>query len=257
MFSNHKNIDSLSPSEFYLWHYIQEHQESIMSLSITQLSEQANVSTATVVRAMKKMVYSGYTDFRHGKLKRNQDTVRYSILSHVDNQIQKVILQNEVELTNTLSNLQVDVIEDAIQLIHEADTIYIFARGLSEAIASEMELKFQLLNKRADFFHDPNIIRQISPSISRHSVVIFISLSGETTELVDAAQQLQKNDVASITLTCNKNGTLARYTDELFLGYQSYNNLFQKYEVYSRLSLQVIARILLDSYVVRIHEADI
>lgn len=247
---------SLSPSEAYLWHYVQDHKQSAMSWSITELSEHATVSTATVVRAMKKMGYSGYTDFRHGQLKSVDDTVRYSILNHVDSQISNVIMQNETELTNTLNNLQVSVIEDTIQLLKNTDIIYIFARGLSETIAAEVQLKFQLLGKRVEYFHDPNIIKQISKNISNKSVVIFISLNGETPELVDAAKILQKNDVQKITLTCNENGSILTYTDELFLGYQSANDLFADFEVHSRLSLQVLARILMDSYVVRTQDQE-
>ena len=70
-------------------------------------------------------------------------------------------MQNEEELKNTLKNLQVSVIEDTIQLLTNAPLIYLFARGLSETIAEEMELKLQLLNKQVAYFHDPNIIKKI------------------------------------------------------------------------------------------------
>ena len=44
----------LSESEQYLWDFIQSHILEIPSCSIIKLSEYANVSTATVVRTMKK-----------------------------------------------------------------------------------------------------------------------------------------------------------------------------------------------------------
>lgn len=58
-------------------------------------------------------------------------------------------------------------------------------------------------------------------------------------------------DIPQIVLTANPQAPILKYTDELFLGYQSFNNLFDEYEVLSRLSLQIMSRILLDSYVVR------
>ena len=56
--------NKLSSSEKYLWEYIQNNLDDIPNLSIVKLSEDANVSTATIVRTTKKMGYSGYTDFR-------------------------------------------------------------------------------------------------------------------------------------------------------------------------------------------------
>lgn len=44
----------LSNAEEYLWSFIQNHIDEISELSIVKLSEYANVSTATIVRTMKK-----------------------------------------------------------------------------------------------------------------------------------------------------------------------------------------------------------
>lgn len=251
MLSKSNHSQKLSPSEEYLWKYIQNHRHSAMAWSITELSEHANVSTATIVRAMKKKGYNGYTDFRYGQLKSDSDTVHYSILNHAGAEISNIVMQNEYEMTNTLKNLDVSVIEDTIQLIKNANMIYIFARGLSESIAEEMELKLQLLDKHVAYFHDPNFIVQVASKIDPGVVVIFISLNGETKELITAAKLLSENDIPQILLTANANGSMSKYADEIFLGYRTYNNFFAEYEVYSRLPLQIMSRILLDSYVVR------
>ena len=44
----------LSESEQYLWHFIETHILEIPDYSIVKLSERANVSTATIVRTMKR-----------------------------------------------------------------------------------------------------------------------------------------------------------------------------------------------------------
>ncbi len=45
---------TLSETEKYLLEYIHNHLDEISSMSIVKLSEHANVSTATIVRLMKK-----------------------------------------------------------------------------------------------------------------------------------------------------------------------------------------------------------
>ena len=52
--------NTLSEAERYLLKYIYEHLDDISTMSIVKLSENANVSTATIVRLMKKIGYDGY-----------------------------------------------------------------------------------------------------------------------------------------------------------------------------------------------------
>ena len=58
----------LSDSEQYLWNYIERNIIEIPNYSIAELSVEAAVSTATIVRTLKKKGYSGYADFKY-KLK--------------------------------------------------------------------------------------------------------------------------------------------------------------------------------------------
>ena len=49
------NTQGLTNTEKYLLAYIEEHLEEIPSISIVKLSQDANVSTASIVRTMKKL----------------------------------------------------------------------------------------------------------------------------------------------------------------------------------------------------------
>jgi DNA-binding MurR/RpiR family transcriptional regulator len=100
-------------------------------------------------------------------------------------------------------------------------------------------------------FRDPNIIMTIARRIRPGSVVLIITLNGETPELVAAAKILDQNDVPIVTFTTNGEAPIIQYTDTLFLGFQSKTTYFSEYEVHSRLPLQIMTRILLDAYVVR------
>lgn len=57
--------NKLSESEQFLWRFIEAHILDIPDYSIIKLSELANVSTATIVRTMKKKGYEGFTSFKH------------------------------------------------------------------------------------------------------------------------------------------------------------------------------------------------
>ncbi|MGY3725379.1 transcriptional regulator, RpiR family [Granulicatella balaenopterae] len=252
------NISNLTNTEQHLINYIESHLSEIPTISIVKLSERANVSTATIVRTMKKIGYDGFTSFKHD-LKNNYHLSNHSLsdyqtLDYIDQTIKNVVLRNELEVKNTIQNINSQLIEDALQAIFSAKQVYIFSRGLSETVASEMEMKFHIVQRTCEAYTDPNIIKTISKRITYTDVVIFISLNGDTQELIDAAMTCQKNDVAIILLTANPIGTLARMSDITFCGFKSDTSYFPDYEVQSRLPLHVLSRILLDSYSIRFHK---
>jgi DNA-binding MurR/RpiR family transcriptional regulator len=245
-------LGKFSASEQYVVNLVNKERSKIMQMSIVEFADFANVSTATIVRTMKKMGYSGYTDFRHSLGSSNSHEP--AVLRAADENIRRVITANQREVEETINLLNIGTIEDGVQQIAGASSIYIFARGLSEMIADEMSLKLQLSGKYTQTLHDPNIIMTLAKRVQPDACAIFISLNGETSELVTAARSLHENGVPVITITTNGEAPLTKYTDILFTGYKSEESYFPHYEVHSRLPVQVISRILLDSYVVRMRE---
>ncbi len=242
---------SLSATERFLLEYIHQNIDEIATMSIVTLSERATVSTATIVRLMKKIGYEGYTSFKY-RLMQNKKMVDYDDQLHdIDVDIKKAIKKNEEEVFRTIQLLSIGQIEDTVQKMHDAEKIYIFGRGFSEMIANEMMIKLQLTDKVCENHYDPNIIRIKSQKVKPSELAIFISLSGETTELVEACQNLRMRQVTTISLTTSLDSSLSKLSDITLLGFKSDQSLFPEYEVRSRLSLNVIARILLDAYVIR------
>ncbi|CAM5358364.1 RpiR family transcriptional regulator [Bacillus safensis FO-36b] [Bacillus safensis subsp. safensis] len=241
---------TLSETERYLLNYIHQHLEDISTLSIVTLSERANVSTATIVRLMKKIGYNGYTSFKYRLKQEKKMTDASDQLKNIDEDIKLAIRKNEEEVLKTIQLQSIGQIEDAVQKIHNADKIYIFGRGFSEMIAKEMTIKLQLIGKTCEVHDDPNIIRLKSRDIDKSELAIFVSLNGETAELVEACQNLSMKQVTTITLTTRIDSTLSKISDMTLVGYKGEQSFFPDYEVRSRLSLHVIARILLDAYVI-------
>ena len=85
-------------------------------------------------------------------------------------------------------------------------------------------------------------------------MVIFISLSGETKELITAAQNCYNEEIGNLLITASEANPLLELAELALVGYKSEISLFPDYEVRSRLPLLVIARILLDSYAIRLQK---
>lgn len=244
----------LSEAERYLIDYIEQHLDTIAEQSIVVLSQEASVSTATIIRTLKKLGYAGFTAFKIRIKDEFTMNPNFTIIEQVDQEIQKAILKNEQEVTNTIRQLDSGAIEDAIQKMHYARRIIIFARGFSEFIAQEVMIKLQLLGKYTESHNDPNIIPVISQRYNEKDVVIFISLSGQTQELIDAARICQRKNAGMITFTANQASELAALSEINFVCHKSAASYFPNYEVRSRLPVQVMARVLLDAYATRFPE---
>ena len=241
---------TLSDSERHLLEYIYQHLDLISTQSIVKLSENANVSTATIVRLMKKLGYDGYTSFKYA-LKESHQLGHTPLMDDIDSQIKQAVLKNEREVLDTIKMLDIGLIEDAIQKISNAENIYIFARGLSAMIGTEMTLHLQLLGNNVETHSDPNIIRGKSKTLTKKDLGLFVSLNGETEELVEAATNFKMQSISSVTLTTRVDSRLAKLSEIVLIGFKGEQSFFPDYEVRSRLPLQVLSRIMLDSYVIR------
>lgn len=60
-----ETIQSLSWHELNVLKYVYEHTESVLDLSIRELSERVSYSPATVLRFCKKLGYSGFAEFKY------------------------------------------------------------------------------------------------------------------------------------------------------------------------------------------------
>lgn len=91
-----------SASEQYVVDLIDRQRAQIMGMSIVEFAEFANVSTATIVRTMKKMGYSGYTDFRHSAGHPGDEEP--AVLRAADDNIRQVITANLREVQQTINS---------------------------------------------------------------------------------------------------------------------------------------------------------
>lgn len=243
-------MQPLSESERYLWDFIQAHLDEISSYSIIKLSEEAMVSTATIIRTMKKQGYDGFSSFKHHLRNDRQTNIQSHVIENIDAKIKRAILKNEHEVVQTINMINYQQFDEAINSIHRAKKIVIFARGLTEYTAQEAQIKLQLLGKYTEIYTDPNIITIVSTRMAKNQVAIFLSLNGETEELVKAAKNAATDQIKTITFTTNGHSRLAKLSDLTILGYKSQLSSINDYEVHSRLPLEILVRILVDAYAI-------
>ena len=131
--------------------------------------------------------------------------------------------------------------------MQKAKRIFIFSKGLSDNVASELALKLQIMNKNVVYNSDSNIMQELSAHTGMDSVVIIFSMSGSTPELISVAEKASMMGAKIIAITCAPAELpINRMAHIRIKGYCHHNRTFTRVDVTSRLPLYVISRILMD-----------
>lgn len=218
--------NTLRASEKKVADYVLKNSNDVSSMSLSQLSQAADVSDPTVMRFVKTIGFNGFSDFKLAIVK---DSVREST---EDNRllVDLHICQNDrledipskmmgitiKALEDTLKLLDLDSYKKAVQLITTAKTIDIYGVGNSGSIANDMMNKLLRLGLNCRAFSD-NHLQQISAChLTKDDVAIGISHSGSTKDTVDALRIAKMSGAATVALTNFKASYITQHADISF-----------------------------------------
>jgi arabinose-5-phosphate isomerase len=124
------------------------------------------------------------------------------------------VLQIEADAIHTLVDRVDDSLISAIDIIYScAGRVVITGMGKSGIIGKKMAATFASTGTPALFLHPAEGGHGDVGMVTKGDVVIAISNSGETDEIVKILHVLKKLDIKLIALTGNRNSTLARAAD--------------------------------------------
>lgn len=238
-------MDKLSDAELYTWEFLEENGAKVQLSSITQIAELAHVSTATVVRTLKKRGFEGYSDYKN-TLKRGKNNERNGKIKGLSEEASVFINKNIDEVQRTINLLDADELVKIVSAINEAHSIMIVARGPSASVADDLTHRLQTLGKNAVSRYYDNMVLY-AESLTANDLVIAVSSAGETQMIISAVKKAKKNGVKTVLLTCNYQSTLTTLSDFVL---RSYKSKIEKSRLLgdasSRMPLELICRILLD-----------
>jgi len=215
-------LPCLSQAEYKAAMYIIEHgAATCCKMNLAEISASADVSEASFLRMCRKVNYDGYTDLRIALAGEAATDDSYHTVNPVAIGINEDTPIDEIPEKVLARSLQAfaDCIENgidtqeflyALDAIKKADNIYIFASANSYSVANDAMNKFIRIGKKSAAFSDPHIQLMIANNLSFKDVVIGISHSGETVQVVDSIKLAGKNDAVTICITNNRNTPLAQ-----------------------------------------------
>lgn len=205
-----QNKHTFTKSENKIFEYIRDHNQQVLYHSLTELSEASHVAEATVLRFFRKLGFKGFQDF---KFLLAQET---SLAAQKDSHetIIKKIRNNMVQAINESSEIiRLEDLQAGIDMINQSDDVVIFGIGSSGIAGLEMQNRLMRIGKHASVITDSHFQIMRASSMTEKTVVIAISLTGSTKDIVDAVEIAKGNKATVIVLTSYVKSPLTKFAD--------------------------------------------
>ncbi len=219
--------------------YVLTHPQEVIYLPITELAERIGVSEATIVRMCKTV---GLRGFQELKINLARDTVRPIQTVHegiveddgMGEIVEKVLAAIMGALDSTFNVLSVGELERAVEALSRARTIQFYGLGGSGPIAMDAAHKFMKTGKPVIAYNDSHLQAMRSALLAPDDVVVAISHSGSTKDIIEALEMAKEQGATTIGITQHKKSPIDRLLD-IKLGTYAYETLYRMESTSSRI----------------------
>ncbi|MBQ7821215.1 MAG: MurR/RpiR family transcriptional regulator [Clostridia bacterium] len=190
----------------------------ILPLSIVDLAEKCGCSEATIVRFAKRLGFSGYQEL---KISLAQETNSSSISTSItpDDTVSEIYdkVCNDIycSLEMTKKVLDSKALMRACEKIMSAKRIVIFGLGNSASAALDASHKLLRVGLDACACSDNHMQMITASHLTEEDVVIAISHSGSSKDIVDALKIAKQSGATSISITNTGKSPIQKYSDIL------------------------------------------
>jgi len=209
------SLDKLTSTEEEIANYVIKHPDEISQMSISQIAKKLHISPATITRFCQKISFSGFNEFKH-ELKRyihlrNKPTISPDI-KQIDHFAQ--LYQNHLNiLDKTFQKVTYNEIQQAVALLTKARKVHVYGIGSSGIAAQEFKSKFFRIGLNMETVTDPHEAVMDAALSTEDDVVVGISVSGNTKEVINAVNISKKQGAFVLVFTGDKNSELAKLAD--------------------------------------------
>lgn len=210
---------SLKPAERRVADYILDNINEVIHLSITKMAENAGASEATVVKFCQHIGYSGYQELKIILAQAGEKEHREHIYGEIEANddiniiIEKIFQIYNQSLNNTKELLQNTDVKISIEMILKARRLYFFGFGASGIVAEDADLKFKRINYISEALIDNHKQKTAGALLTKEDVVIAISDSGKTKELIESLEIVKHTMAKIIAITSNLGSPITKLAD--------------------------------------------
>lgn len=196
----------LSDKEKAIADFILNQPERFIHSTISQIAEELGVADATVFRFTKRLGYKGYQAMKIALASEIISTTKdiHETIEAGDDEktiAEKVFKSNIRTLEDTLQVLDPKQLKDAVNALATARKIEFYGSGGSGSIALDAHHKFLRSGLHTSCYTDGHLQVMSAAQLTDQDVVVCISHSGTSRDVLDALETAKKNGAISIGIT--------------------------------------------------------
>ena len=248
--------DKMGSAERRIADWLLENPGEIIPLSIVELAERCSCGEATIVRFARRHGFSGYQDM---KISLAQESGKGSVSTTVSTEdsaaelFEKVCNDIYLSLEKTKPVLDAEALQRACELISGAARIVIFGLGNSASIARDAEHKFLRAGLHAVAYSDNHMQVIAASHLGEGDVVLAISHSGSSKDIIDACEIAKKAGATVIAIT-NAGKSPIRACSDILLHTSSDETKYNILALNSRIAQLAIINVIY--YYVVVHRSE-
>lgn len=212
LMEQHKYV--FTKSDHRIHDYILANMDKVLYYSLTELSDAIGVAEATVLRFFRKLEFKGFQDF---KLSLAKEIYENSNQDSDETYIERIRSNMVYAIEDTYNMLDEQALENSIDAIVRSRDVAIFGIGSSGIAVVDMQNRLMRIGKHVDAVTDSHFQVMRATSLTEDSVVIAISLTGSTKDIVHTVKIAKEKKATVIVLTNYIKSPLAKYSDYILL----------------------------------------
>ena len=188
---------SLSKSERKVADYILLEKGNIIYETLLEISKKINVGEATILRCVRKIGFNGFLDL---KLQIAKDD-KPSDEQYHENFIDSIAANMTNCIMNTKNVLDEAQLNLAINLIQNSNRLFFYGVGASGLAAYEAQNRFIRMGKAGLSITDNHFQLMYSSACEENDVIVALSLSGYTKDIIDSLKVAKEKNAKIIAIT--------------------------------------------------------
>ncbi|GAB4168534.1 MAG: MurR/RpiR family transcriptional regulator [Calditrichia bacterium] len=216
-----KKLPEMSKNQKKLANFILENVETAPLLSVNELAEKADVSSATVVRFTRVLGFDGYLEFRNHMMELLKEKLspveKYKATiakkSEYEDSLNKVAHQVVKNINHSLQFNSLDDFKHIVQHILDAETIYCVGLGISHHMAEILAYMLKLYIKKAYAIPNDSIsFKEQIILLNPKDLVIAFSFPPYSRATVEAAELAHNLGIPVISFTDKRTAPIAEFS---------------------------------------------
>lgn len=186
--------------------YLLQHADEAQYLSISSLARECNVAEATVFRFCRALGFDGYHEMRIALAQANATGTMSSQRELQPGASTETLFEHAsarlfTAINGTQNALSVEAVDEAAQMLREAKQVFCFGQGGSMLLANDICARFASLSTKFRTSGDSHLQLLTASLMNEADVVLFISYSGATRDMMETLRTAKAAGAKIILLT--------------------------------------------------------